>query len=132
MPPFSRRCVVVSAQNDARYNARMRPALYGTVCGCVLTLATAASAQTVTAIRVRDRASLVFEAVTREVGLLCDADLARMERYEPDGTVTGVAAWSRVPAELAVGTRIDLDGLSIARGVAQTGGAGAGGQLRRR
>jgi signal transduction histidine kinase len=65
---------------------------------------------------------LVFEAVTREVGLLCDADLARMERYEPDGTVTGVAVWSRVPAELAVGTRIDLDGLSIARGVAQTGG----------
>jgi K+-sensing histidine kinase KdpD len=29
--------------------------------------------------------SAVFEAVTREVGLLCDADLARMERYEPTG-----------------------------------------------
>jgi K+-sensing histidine kinase KdpD len=66
--------------------------------------------------------SVVFEAVTREVGLLCDADLARMERYEADGTVTGVAVWGRVPAQLAVGTRIDLDGLSIARGVAQTGG----------
>jgi signal transduction histidine kinase len=39
----------------------------------------------------------VFEAVTREIGLLCGADLARMERYEADGTVTGVAAWSRVP-----------------------------------
>ena len=74
--------------------------------------------------------SVVFEAVTREVGLLCDADLARMERYEDDGTVTGVAAWGRVPVELAVGTRIDLDGLSIARGVQQTGGRGAGGQLR--
>jgi signal transduction histidine kinase len=69
--------------------------------------------------------SVVFEAVTREVGLLCGADLARMERYEPDGMVTGVAAWSRVPgqlAELAVGTRFNLDGLSIARGVQQTGG----------
>ena len=69
--------------------------------------------------------SVVFEAVTREVGLLCGADLARMERYEADGTVTGVAAWSREPgrlAELAVGTRIDLDGMSIARGVQQTGG----------
>jgi signal transduction histidine kinase len=66
--------------------------------------------------------SLVFEAVTREVGLLCDADLARMERYEPDGTVTGVAAWSRVPVELAVGTRFTLDGTSIARGVQRTGG----------
>jgi K+-sensing histidine kinase KdpD len=39
--------------------------------------------------------SEVFEAVTREVGLLCGADLARMERYEQDGTVTGVAAWGR-------------------------------------
>lgn len=39
--------------------------------------------------------SAVFEAVTREVGLLSRADLARMERYEPDGTVTGVAGWSR-------------------------------------
>ena len=37
----------------------------------------------------------VFETVTREVGLLSGADLARMERYEPDGTVTGVAGWSR-------------------------------------
>jgi signal transduction histidine kinase len=64
----------------------------------------------------------VFEAVTREVGLLCGADLARMERYEPDGTVTGVAAWGEVPVELAVGTRFGLDGPSIARGVQQTGG----------
>ena len=63
--------------------------------------------------------------MTREVGLLCDADLARMERYEPEGTVTGVAVWGRVPAEpamLAVGTRIDLDGVSIASGVKRTGG----------
>jgi signal transduction histidine kinase len=66
--------------------------------------------------------SLVFEAVTREVGLLCDADLARMERYEADGTVTGVAVWGRVPVELAVGTRFSLDGPSIARGVKETGG----------
>ena len=68
--------------------------------------------------------SQIFEAVTREVGLLCGADLARMERYEAEGMVAGVAAWSRAPgrpAELAVGTRLDLDGLSIARGVQQTG-----------
>jgi signal transduction histidine kinase len=66
--------------------------------------------------------SMVFEAVTREVGLLCDADLARMERYEADGSVTGVATWGRVPVELAVGTRFDLDGVSIARGVKESGG----------
>jgi hypothetical protein len=71
----------------------------------------------------------VFEAVTREVGRLCDADLARMERYESDGFVTGVAAWSRVPATLAVGTRFALDGSSIARDVRRTG---TGNQFRRR
>jgi signal transduction histidine kinase len=67
--------------------------------------------------------SAVFEAVTREVGTLSGADLARMERYEPDGTVAGVAAWSRVPARLAVGTRFPLDGSSIARDVRRAGGA---------
>ncbi len=66
--------------------------------------------------------STIFEAVTREVGLLCSADLARMERYEADGTVTGVAAWSRVPAELRVGTQFALVGPSIAREVQASGG----------
>jgi signal transduction histidine kinase len=81
-------------------------------------------------------ASAVFEAVTREVGLLCGADLARMERYEEDGTVTGIAAWGRVPAELAVGTRFSLVGPSIAREVRETTGpvrvasfAGATGEI---
>jgi signal transduction histidine kinase len=66
----------------------------------------------------------VFEAVTREVGRLCGADLARMEHYEEDGTVTGVAIWSRssVPAQLAVGTRFGLEGPSVAREVRRTGG----------
>jgi signal transduction histidine kinase len=64
----------------------------------------------------------VFEAVTREVGLLCGADLARMERYEPDGSVTGVAAWSQLPGGLTVGTRLPLDGSSIARDVRRSGG----------
>jgi signal transduction histidine kinase len=64
----------------------------------------------------------VFESVTREAGLLSGADLARMERYESDGTVTGVAAWSRLEQrELAVGTRIALEGLSIAAQVYETG-----------
>jgi signal transduction histidine kinase len=65
----------------------------------------------------------VFEAVTREVGLLCGADLARMERYEPDGTVTGVAAWSRSRRwdPLLVGARFDLNGVSVAREVRHHG-----------
>jgi signal transduction histidine kinase len=66
--------------------------------------------------------SRIFETVTREVGLLSGADLARMERYEADGTVTGVAAWSRgKEPELAVGTRIALEGVSIAAQVRDTG-----------
>ena len=65
--------------------------------------------------------SEIFEAVTREVGLLCGADLARMERYESDGTVTAVAAWSREgDARLAVGTRFAVVGTSIAARVRET------------
>ena len=64
----------------------------------------------------------MFEAVTREVGLLSGADVARMERYEADGTVTGIAGWSKHEAELAVGTRIALEGVSIAALVRQTEG----------
>ena len=64
----------------------------------------------------------IFDAVTREVGLQCDADLARMERFEPDGTVTVVAAWSRSGADRpAVGVRFALDGTSVAALVAKTG-----------
>ena len=80
----------------------------------------------------------VFEAVTREVGQLCGADLARMEQFEADGTVTGVAVWSRGPGQLAVGTRLKLDGPSIARDVLLGGGpvrvesfADAGGVIAR-
>jgi signal transduction histidine kinase len=64
----------------------------------------------------------LFEAVTREAGELCGADLARMERYEADGMITAVAAWSRRgDARLAVGTRFSLDGASIAALVRETG-----------
>jgi signal transduction histidine kinase len=67
--------------------------------------------------------SEVFATVTREVGLLSGADLARMERYEPDGTVTGIAGWSRDGGEhLAVGTRFALEGVSIAALVLDQGG----------
>ncbi|HWH19449.1 MAG TPA: CHASE3 domain-containing protein, partial [Solirubrobacterales bacterium] len=59
-----------------------------------------------------------FEIVTREVGVLSGADLARMERYESDTEVTAIAAWSRdQPPELVTGRRIELSGLSIAASV---------------
>ena len=65
--------------------------------------------------------SPVFDAVTREVGLLCGADLACMYRYEDDDAVTRVAVWSTMPDELAVGTRLALIGPSVALDVQQTG-----------
>jgi signal transduction histidine kinase len=66
--------------------------------------------------------STVFEAVTEEVGKLSGAELARMERYESDGTVTGVAAWSRGRGQLVIGTQFELGGMSVAREVRRTGG----------
>jgi signal transduction histidine kinase len=64
----------------------------------------------------------VLQAVTREAGLQCGADLARMESFEPDGTVRAVAAWSRDGAvALAVGERFRLDGESIAARVRDSG-----------
>jgi signal transduction histidine kinase len=64
----------------------------------------------------------VFQAVTREVGLQCDADLARMERFESERMVTAIAAWSRGgEPELAVGRRFALVGSSIAGLVLDTG-----------
>jgi signal transduction histidine kinase len=64
--------------------------------------------------------SEIFETVTREIGLLSGADLARLERYEDDGTVTGVAAWTRDDdPRLAVGKRFALTGVSIAARVRQ-------------
>ena len=63
----------------------------------------------------------VFEVVTREVGLLSGGDFARMERYETDGSVTGIAGWSRDVGRLVVGTRITLEGMSIAALVRQSG-----------
>jgi signal transduction histidine kinase len=79
----------------------------------------------------------IFETVTREVGLLSGADLARMERYESDAAVTAIAAWSRDQApELATGRRFDLRGPSIAAGVLKQLGpvrvdsfVGAGGSI---
>jgi signal transduction histidine kinase len=70
------------------------------------------------------RAPAVFEAVIGEIGLLWGADLVHMVRYEPDGTGIAVAGWSRQPRQLVVGTRLDLDGPSVAREVRQTGGPG--------
>jgi PAS domain S-box-containing protein len=63
----------------------------------------------------------VFAAVAREVGLLLAVDATHMGRYELDGTATGVAAWSPAGDQIAIGTRLDLEGESVAGLVLRTG-----------
>jgi signal transduction histidine kinase len=62
----------------------------------------------------------LFAAVTEEVGLLAAADFARMARYQPGGSLTSVAAWSRTGGHFPAGTRRSLAG-DLAKLVARTG-----------
>ena len=62
----------------------------------------------------------LFAAVTAETGQLLGADRITMSRYEPDGTVTNVARWSRAGA-IPAGQRPRLGGNNLATIVAETG-----------
>ena len=67
-------------------------------------------------------ASEVFASVTEEVGLLLDAEITRLLRFEADGSGTVAAAWTRTGNPVAVGARIDID-VTVAARVRQTGTA---------
>jgi signal transduction histidine kinase len=62
----------------------------------------------------------IFTSVTEEVGLLLDADITRLLRFESDGSATVAAAWSRTGNPVAVGARIHVDATVAAR-VRQSG-----------
>jgi signal transduction histidine kinase len=71
--------------------------------------------------------SRIFETVTREVGLLYAADYARMDRYEADGMVSDVAAWSSAEGQetsvggpFRLGRPVPLEPGSIAALVKET------------
>jgi signal transduction histidine kinase len=64
---------------------------------------------------------VVFAAVTEEVGRLLQAGQATMIRYEPDGTATFVAAWSRTGDTVPLGARESLGRNSLITIVWQTG-----------
>ena len=55
----------------------------------------------------------VFTAVTEEAGRLLAAGHAAMSRYDPDGAVEVVAAWSSSGAAIPVGTRMSLGGRNV-------------------
>jgi signal transduction histidine kinase len=63
----------------------------------------------------------VFAAVVEEVGQLLPVELASMGRYEPDGTLTFVAAWGRAGEHLPVGSRRMLGGKNLGTIVFETG-----------
>jgi signal transduction histidine kinase len=62
----------------------------------------------------------LFAAVTAETGHLLQADRTTMSRYEPDGTATILAGWSRAGDAVPVGQRPRLGGDNLATIVAQT------------
>jgi len=66
----------------------------------------------------------VFAVVAKEVGRLVSIDGARILRYETDGTATVISVWSdaaAIPTELEAGSRLTLDGESVAALVLRTG-----------
>jgi GAF domain-containing protein len=65
----------------------------------------------------------VFAAVAAEAGRLLSAGHVTLSRYDPDGAVTVVAAWSGTGAAIPVGTRMILGGRNVHTLVFQTGRA---------
>jgi signal transduction histidine kinase len=65
--------------------------------------------------------SEVFAAVAEEVGRLLGAGMATMYRYEDDGTATVAADWGERDALIPIGTRMSLEGESVAARVRRSG-----------
>src|SRR6201988_5292954 len=62
----------------------------------------------------------VFASVTKEVGLLLNAEITRLLRFEADGSGTVAAAWTRTGSPVLVGARIEID-ITVAARVRQSG-----------
>jgi signal transduction histidine kinase len=62
----------------------------------------------------------VFAAVTEEVGRLLSVDYAHLGRYEPDHTVTFLAASGRIDGVLPAGTRLKLGEKNVSTLVFET------------
>jgi signal transduction histidine kinase len=62
----------------------------------------------------------VLDAVTEEAGRLLHADLATMNRYGPDGSISVVATWSSTGAAFRVGAVAELSGRNLQSTIFQT------------
>jgi PAS domain S-box-containing protein len=64
----------------------------------------------------------VFAVVTEEVGRLLGAQTSNMVRFEPDGSAVVTGGWSTGEVRnVPVGTRIELDGPTVAARIARSG-----------
>ena len=63
----------------------------------------------------------VFDAVTEEVGRLLPADVTVLSRYDSDGCMTRVGAWSRASYPIPSGERTRLGGRNVSTLVFETG-----------
>jgi GAF domain-containing protein len=63
----------------------------------------------------------VFAAAVEEIGLLLPVEYAGMGRYEPDRTVTYLAAWGRAVDAPPGGSQVTLGGRNLATIVLETG-----------
>ena len=63
----------------------------------------------------------VFTAITAEVGSVLVADFAAMLTFDDDRKVTVIASWSAAGQRAKIGTRLPLDGDSVADRIFQTG-----------
>jgi GAF domain-containing protein len=63
----------------------------------------------------------VFAGVAEEVGRLLAVDFARLGRYEPDGSVTTLAAWGTAEPAPPIGSRLMLGGNNVSTIVFETG-----------
>lgn len=80
----------------------------------------AALRRVATLIARHDSSAEVFAAVTEEAGKLLHLDSARLVVYEPDETATVVGTWDVEGRGVPVGTRVPLDGDSVAARVFRT------------
>jgi signal transduction histidine kinase/CHASE3 domain sensor protein len=62
----------------------------------------------------------LFAAVAEEVGCVLGADVTALTRYDPAGTTTIVAAWSKTGAGPSVGDRAPLGGRTVSTMVFET------------
>lgn len=105
---------IVQAPRTSRRRAQIGPSW--------LAVERAALRRVATLVAAPEAADEIFAAVAEEVARLLWAERGAVCRYEPDESMTVMAYWSEEGRDLAVGTRVGLQGDSVAAAVRLSGG----------